>query len=150
AVVTAAVWLYAPADGGRRTADALGIALGPAEPLRAPRPAMPGERLEHSPILLLPIVAVGFAYVARVIGSHASIVSEALNALDFNSINLLFRMLGALLHWTPASLMRAVRDGTPATWGVLLQFPFYAGIFGLMTGTRVSDAIAGVFVRASS
>jgi short-chain fatty acids transporter len=33
---------------------------------------------------------------------------------------------------------------------VLLQFPFYAGIFGLMTSTRVSEAIAGLFVRAST
>ena len=65
-------------------------------------------------------------------------------------MNLLLLVLGALLHWTPASLMRAVREATPATWGVLLQFPFYAGIFGIMTGTRLSDEIAGLFVRASS
>ena len=75
---------------------------------------------------------------------------EALNALDFNNINLVLLVLGALLHWTPASLMRAVRDATPATWGVLLQFPFYAGIFGIMTGTRLSDVVASLFVRAST
>jgi short-chain fatty acids transporter len=55
-----------------------------------------------------------------------------------------------LLHWTPASLMRAVRDAAPATWGVLLQFPFYGGIFGIMTGTLLSATIAGWFVRVST
>ena len=73
-----------------------------------------------------------------------------LNALDFNSINLFLLTLGALLHWTPASLMRAVRHATPAVWGVLLQFPFYAGIFGIMTATELSKAIAGLFVRTST
>ena len=29
--------------------------------------------------------------------------------------------------------MRAVRDAVPATWGVILQFPFYAGIAGMIT-----------------
>lgn len=150
AVVSLAVWLSAPGDGRARPASALGIDLGPAEPVKLPPPAVPGERLEHSPLLLLPIVALGFAYLAHTIGARASSVSEALNALDFNNINLFLLILGALLHWTPASLMRSVKDATPATWGVLLQFPFYAGIFGLMTSTRLSEEIAGVFVRAST
>jgi len=149
-VVAGAVWLYAPAEGHGRTATDLGVDLGPAKPARLPPPAVPGERLEHSPILLLPFVALGIAYLAHAIAARASSVPEALNALDFNNINLVLLVLGALLHWTPASLMRAVRDATPATWGVLLQFPFYAGIFGIMTGTRLSDVVASLFVRAST
>ena len=150
AVVAGAVWLYAPAEGRGRTATDLGVDLGPAKPARLPPPAVPGERLEHSPILLLPFVALGIVYLAHAIAARASSVPEALNALDFNNINLVLLVLGALLHWTPASLMRAVRDATPATWGVLLQFPFYAGIFGIMTGTRLSDVVASLFVRAST
>ena len=150
AVVAAVVWLYAPSEGRGRTARDLGIDLGPAEPAPIDGPRVPGEWLEHSPVLVLPIVALGFVYLAHTIGQHASSVSGALNALDFNTMNLLLLVLGALLHWTPASLMRAVREATPATWGVLLQFPFYAGIFGIMTGTRLSGEIAALFVRASN
>ena len=150
AVVSVAVWLYAPGEQRARPASALGIDLGVGKPAPLPRPAVPGEWLEHSPILLLPIVVLGFVFLIRAVGAHASSVSEALNALDFNNINLFLLMLGALLHWTPASLMRAVREATPATWGVLLQFPFYAGIFGIMTATRLSEAIAGLFIRAST
>ncbi len=143
AVVAVAVWLYAPSEGRGRTARDLGIDLGPAEPARLPRPQVPGEWLEHSPVLVLPIVALGFIYLAPTSASARPACPSALNALDFNTMNLLLLVLGALLHWTPASLMRAVREATPATWGVLLQFPFYAGIFGIMTGTHLSDANRG-------
>lgn len=149
-VVLVVVWLIAPREGRARTARDLGIDLTPPSSARRPQVLMPGERLEHSPVLLLPVVLIGFVYLARVVMARASSVSEALSALDFNNVNLFFLMLGALLHWTPASLMRAMKEATPATWGVLLQFPFYAGIFGLMTGTALSEAVASLFVRASS
>lgn len=149
-VVSAVVWLIAPGGERARSAGALGIDLGPAVPPPPARPTVPGEWLEHSPLLVLPIVAIGFTYLVRVFVLRASSVSEALNTLDFNNINLFFLIAGALLHWTPASLMRAVKDATPATWGVLLQFPFYAGVFGLMTGTHLSEAIADLFVHASN
>jgi short-chain fatty acids transporter len=150
AVVGFVMWLYAPGDGRGRSAADLGIDLGPAEAPPPSPPKQPGERLEHSPILILPIVAIGFVYLVQTIVARASNIQEALNALDFNNINLFLLMLGALFHWTPARLMRAFREATPATWGMLLQFPFYAGIFGIMTGTALSDAIADFFVRTSS
>jgi short-chain fatty acids transporter len=148
-VVAMTMWICAPGEGRGRTARSLGVDLGSGEVARLPKPATPGERLEHSPVLLLPIALAGLVYLVRV-ASRASSASEALNTLDFNNVNLLFLMLGALLHWTPASLMRSMKEATPATWGVLLQFPFYAGIFGVMTATQLSERMAGVFVRASS
>jgi short-chain fatty acids transporter len=148
-VVAITMWMCTPGEGRCRTALSLGVDLGRGEIAPLPKPATPGEWLEHSPILLLPIALMGFAYLIRAV-SRASTVSEALNTLDFNNVNLLFLMLGALLHWTPASLMRSVRDAAPATWGVLLQFPFYAGIFGVLTATQLSERMAAVFVRAST
>jgi len=149
AVVGALMWLSAPADGRGRSASDLGIDLRPTT-AEIPRATRPGEYFEHSPLLLMPIVILGFVYVARTLFARASSLSEALNAIDFNTINLFLLMLGALLHWTPARLLAAFRDATPAVWGMLLQFPFYAGIFGVMTTTRLSDAIANLFVRTSS
>ena len=40
-----------------------------------------------------------------------------------------------LLHWRPRRFLRAVAECIPATGGVLLQFPFYAMIFGMIVGT---------------
>ena len=175
AVVAAVMWACAPADGAGRSAASFGVDLGsglqrPDAVVRQAHHALsgrvpvskgghrtpdtratrPGERIDHSPILLVPVVAFGFVYLARVVASRATTIADALNAIDFNTINLFFLMLGALLHWRPSSLMRAVREATPATWGVLLQFPFYGGIFGIMTALRLSDALASLLVRAST
>jgi short-chain fatty acids transporter len=46
--------------------------------------------------------------------------------------------------------MRAVQDATPAVWGVILQFPFYAGIAGIITSTHLNERIAGAFVQLST
>ena len=149
-VVTAVMWMIAPGPTKARTAQSLGIDLGPdtLEPL--PKAERLGERLEHTPLLLLPVVAFGAIFLVRSVAARAETPAQIVNAFDFNTINLFLLMLGALLHWTPASLMRAVRDATPAAAGVLLQYPFYAGIFGIMVGTRLSAAIADVFVHVSS
>ena len=65
--------------------------------------------------------------------------AEPLNALNLNILNLAFLLLGFLLHGTPARLMRAVQEATPAVWGVILQFPFYAGIAGVITTTHLNE-----------
>lgn len=149
-VVSAIVWLIAPAEGRSRPAAAFGVNLDVADAVPLAGPRVPGERLEHSPLLLVPVALLALVYLARLIASRASSLPDALNALDFNTVNLFLLGTGALLHWTPASLLRAVKEATPAASGVLLQFPFYAGIFGIMTGTHLSEAIAGLFVRSSS
>ena len=148
AVVAAVVYFAAPRKG--TDAAALGVDLG-HETVAADMPAAtPGERWERSPWLLQGVVALGFAYLVLSFKSRAATVAEGLNALDVNTVNLLLLLLGAALHRTPAALMRAVRDATPAVWGVLLQFPFYAGIAGIMTGTALSHRIADVFVNVSN
>jgi short-chain fatty acids transporter len=149
-VVLAVVWMYAPGPARARSAGALGIDLGSSEPVPLPKPERRGEWLEHTPLLLLPIAILGFVFLIRSVALRSSSLSSAIGAFDFNTINLFLLMVGALLHWTPASLMRAVRDATPAAAGVLLQYPFYAGIFGIMVGTRLSAAIADLFVNVSS
>jgi short-chain fatty acids transporter len=43
-----------------------------------------------------------------------------------------------------------VQAATPAVYGVLLQFPFYAGISGVITGTQLSAQLAQAFVQVST
>jgi short-chain fatty acids transporter len=59
-------------------------------------------------------------------------------------------MVGLLLHWRPRSFIRAVNDAVPATSGVLIQFPFYGGIFGIITMSPISRDLAHFFVQFSS
>jgi short-chain fatty acids transporter len=133
-----------PVGAAVRTAKSFGVA---AEPLAKPiePPHAPGEWLEHSPLLTLLIALLGFTYLYQKI--TASGFSTALN---LNTYNFLFLMLGLLLHWRPRSFTRAVTVATPATAGVLIQFPFYAGIFGMISFSPISRTLANGFVHASS
>jgi len=47
-------------------------------------------------------------------------------------------VIGLLPHWTPRAFIRSVKAAVPATAGVLIQFPFYAGIFGMITRSSIS------------
>ncbi len=152
--VTTVMWLATPPAGRGRTARDLGIDLGDSRPSNAesriPNPESrslpPGQRLEHSPILTWFVVVLGGTYLVRYFMQAA----EPLNALNLNILNLAFLMLGFILHGTPARLMRAVQEATPAVWGVILQFPFYAGIAGIITTTHLNEQVANLFVRVSS
>src|SRR5207342_3429504 len=147
-VVTTVMWLVTPPAGRGKTARDLGIALGKAE-IEPPAPIgkpTPGQWLEHSPILNWLIVAVGGTYLVR----YFMQASEPLSAINLNIVNLTFLLLGFLLHKTPARLMHAVQSATPAVWGVILQFPFYAGIAGIITSTHLSQQIAHAFVGISN
>jgi short-chain fatty acids transporter len=92
------------------------------------------------------IVALGAVYLVRYFRGAA----DPLNALNINIINLAFLMAGILLHGTPARLLHAVRVATPAVWGVILQYPFYAGIAAVIVGTSLSEQLANAFVSVST
>jgi short-chain fatty acids transporter len=146
-VVTAVMWLATPPAGRGRTASDMGIDLGQGEleppPAKSPTP---GAWLEQSPILSWLVVAIGVAYLVR----YFLQAGEPLNAINLNILNFAFLITGFLLHRTPARLMNAVQAATPAVWGVLLQFPFYAGIAGIITATHLNALLADVFVRIST
>jgi short-chain fatty acids transporter len=148
ALVTLVMWLITPPAGVGKTASDLGISLGTFEaaPPTAIGEATPGQWLEHSPILNWLIVALGGTYLVR----YFMQAGEPLNAINLNTVNLAFLLLGFLLHKTPARLMHAVQNATPAVWGVILQFPFYAGIAGIITSTQLSHQIAHAFVGISN
>jgi short-chain fatty acids transporter len=92
------------------------------------------------------VVGLGGWYLAR----YFMQADEPLNAINLNIVNLTFLLAGFLLHRTPARLMHAVQVATPAVWGVILQFPFYAGIAGIITATHLNDRLADLFVSVST
>jgi short-chain fatty acids transporter len=155
-VAVGVAWLLAPRGDRVRTAEDLGITprplIGPGsadeETRLAERTAVrrPGDWLENSPILTALVVAIAVAYLYQ----HFAAVGSATAGLDLDTVNLILLMLASLLHWRPRRMVEAVREGAPATAGVLLQFPFYGGIFGMIVYTGLSHHIADVLVHASS
>ena len=127
----------------------LGIDLGSGELRQSTKPSgpiPPGAWLEHSPLLNIIVVLMGAAYIVRYFGR----APEPLNAITINILNFTFLVIGVLLHRTPARLMHAVQGAVPAVWGVVLQFPFYAGIAAIITTTHLNERLANAFVSVST
>ena len=107
----------------------------------------PGEWLEYSPLLNILVALLLFVYLANV---FATSPMGPMAALDLNTYNLLFISVGLLLHWRPKRFLRAVAQSVPATGGVLIQFPFYAVIFGMIAGTGINKWLADIFVSVTT
>ena len=146
ATSVAVAYASAPGAGLSTTASDLGISLEEGGGAM-PKAATPGERLEHTPILTLLVVALLLFYLASV---FANSPVGPLAALDLNTYNLIFLTLGLLLHWRPASFLKAVTQSVPATAGVLIQFPFYAVVFGMIVNTGLSHKISELFISVST
>jgi len=136
----------APSPESAKTVEDFGIKFKPVDIPLEPR-KKPGEWLEYSPVLTVLVVALLGWYLFDVL--RKSPVGP-LAALDLNNYNLIFIACGMLLHWRPRRFIVAVSQSVPATGGVLIQFPFYAVIFGMIVGTGITKWLADLFVYISS
>ncbi|WP_270983155.1 TIGR00366 family protein, partial [Campylobacter helveticus] len=80
--------------------------------------------LENSFLVSAAISTLGFVYIV----SHFAKGGD----LDLNVLNMIFLFLGILLHKKPALYIKAINTAAKNAAGILLQFPFYAGIIGMM------------------
>src|SRR5713226_8254232 len=128
-------YLFAPVSS-TKTAESFGVTEG-LELQKLEERRAPAEWLEYAPVLSVVVGALGMAYLLQVLAARGPLA-----ALDLNTYNLLFLMLGLLLHWRPRSFIRAVNNAVPSTAGVLIQFPFYGGIFGIITLSSISRNLA--------
>jgi len=146
AVSVAVAYFSAPSAENARTAESYGLRFEPPVETST-RHTKPGEWLEYSPILNILVGVLLLAYLVNVFRTSPQ---GALAALDLNVYNLMFLTVGLLLHWRPRNFVRAVTESIPATGGVLIQFPFYAMIFGMIVGTGLSAKLAHLFTSAST
>jgi len=155
AVSVLVAYLTAPAGRSARIAESYGIRPEPLD-IRMPARQRPGEWLEYSPILTILVVLAGVAYLVQLFRSKGGgLVAGIAQALDLNTYNFIFLLAGLLLHWRPRRFLEAVARAVPATTGVLIQFPFYAGIFGMIIGTPgdpspISKWLADLFVQVAN
>ncbi len=144
-VSVAIAWFSAPAEGEERTAKSMGIEFADPVDVDANAAATPADKLEHSPLLSIVIAALMIGFLVMRFAEKGP-----LDALDLNNFNFAFIAAGLLLHWRPRSFLRAVGKAVPATAGVLIQFPFYGGIFGMISKTPISDHLASLFVHVTT
>jgi short-chain fatty acids transporter len=143
---TAIAYWSAPSPERAKTAEDFGLKFEPVDMSIEPR-KKPGEWLEYSPLLTILIAALLGWYLVDVFKTSPT---GALAAHDLNTYNLIFITLGMILHWRPKRFLRAVSQSVPATGGVLIQFPFYAVIFGMIVGTGISKWLADLFTAVTT
>ncbi|WP_430151777.1 short-chain fatty acid transporter [Peribacillus simplex] len=103
----------------------------------------PAERLENSRIISLSIGILGIVFLFYYF---------VLNGfkLNLDIVNFLFLFLGILFHGTPKHFLEAVVNAVKGASGIIIQFPFYAGIMGMMTASGLATVISNGFVSISN
>lgn len=133
AVVDGGVAQGAPGAGPESAAT-------PGTSAEAPTPAV---RLENSPVLTAIAVLAGLVYV----GHHFATAGFDLN---LNIVNLILLLLGLIAYKTPMAYVHAIDEGIRSCGQIVLQFPFYAGIMGMMGGSGLVKVFAGWLVSVSN
>ncbi|MEO5626202.1 MAG: TIGR00366 family protein [Dokdonella sp.] len=145
-------WWTAPAEETARDAAACGVDLQMPTTTAAESHRRPREWLEYSPLLSVALGVLGIAWLGKEIAGKGFVSAIS----NLNTYNFLFLIAGLLLHWRPRRFLDSVARAVPATTGVLIQFPLYGGIAGILTSAKGSDGqtlahhLATLFVAIAS
>jgi len=144
AIAVSVAYFSAPREEDAKTFADAGVRFDPAAP-EEPARRTPADRAEDSPVLSILAAALMFWFLGQQLAARGGLA-----AVDLNNLNFGFLAVGLLLHWRPRSFLRAVGQSIPATAGVIIQFPFYGGIFGMIAKTPLSERLADLFIRFST
>lgn len=102
------------------------------------------ERIERSSVFNLLLALPLCAALAMILAEGG------LGRLSFNTVNLALFALALLLHGRPDRFLAACDEGARSCGGVIIQFPLYAGVMGVMTAAGLSAALGGAFAQVGS
>lgn len=101
------------------------------------------ERMENSRVISILIGVLGISFIIY----HFFTKGFDLN---LNIVNFIMLFLGILLHRTPRQFLKCINDASKNASGIILQFPFYAGIMGMMVNSGISASMSNWFVQISN
>ncbi|WP_323751153.1 short-chain fatty acid transporter [Marinobacter sp.] len=102
----------------------------------------PADYLENSRILAWLIGFSGLAFIFQYFTENGG--------LNLNIVNFMFLFIAIILHQTPKRLLASLNEGVKGGAGIVIQFPFYAGIMGVMTASGLAASISSGFVSFAS
>jgi short-chain fatty acids transporter len=103
----------------------------------------PADRLENSRIVSLLIGGLGLWFIVSYFMKNGF-------ALNLNIVNFSFLFLGILLHGTPRRFIDSMVEAVKGASGIIVQFPFYAGIMGMMVASGLASEMSQWFVSISN
>ena len=102
-----------------------------------------GAKLDHAWILnVLLVLFIASALVIEIMRTHGTI--------DLNIVIMTLLSLGLLLHWTPAAYVAAVKLAARSAGSLVLQYPLYGGLMGIITTTGLAGVLSKVFIKYST
>lgn len=101
-----------------------------------------GAWLDRAWILTILLVAIGVVALAQHWKSGFSI--------DLNTVILTFLLLGLIFHLRPIRYVGAIKNAARVTGPLILQYPLYGGIMGIMTTTGLAGVISKWFLKFST
>ncbi len=112
-------------------------------------PAAPEEKnlanfLDYRYALNLIVGLMGMYYLATYFWE------QGFEKISINTVNLAFLTVGILLHKSPAAVMKAAAESASFIYNIVLQFPFYSGMYGIINGSGLSNVIGNAFVQVAT
>ncbi|MDF7667339.1 TIGR00366 family protein [Orbaceae bacterium ESL0727] len=101
------------------------------------------EKMEESRLLTAIIAVLGYGYLILYFQKNGF-------NLTINTVNFIFLITGIVLHGTPMAYMRAVSNAMKSTSGIMIQFPFYAGIQLMMEHSGLGGLITEFFINIAN
>lgn len=102
----------------------------------------PAEKLEHSPVINFILAGICGLYLVNYFIQQGG--------LNLNIINLCLLTLGLLLHLSPYNYLSALKKAITGASGIIIQFPIYAGLMGMMVQSGLADSVSQWFVEIST
>lgn len=108
------------------------------------RPLRPAEKWDRSRWLQSFVALGGLIWMARYI------MDKGVGQLNLDTLNFIFLFIGMMLHGSPQSFINSIKKAVPAVYGIIIQFPMYAGIFGMIQHSGLAGTLAHFFVSIST
>lgn len=101
--------------------------------------------MNDSRILMLLLGIAGVVYLV-----HSILTKGLIPSLSFNFIIFLFLTLNTFLYNTPKKFVTAFRNSMKPATQVMMQFPFYGGIMGMMSGSGLTGILANGMIQVAT
>ena len=101
------------------------------------------DKLNNSVILQMLIAILGLSYIIF------HFYTKGLD-LNFNIMIFIFLMIGLFLHKTPMRYVISMQRSSSNVSGILFQYPFYAGIMGIMLYTGLGERLAQMLASVAT
>lgn len=113
---------------------------------------MPGEedvtfadKMNRSKVFMWLFGIAGVAYII-----YSFITKGIIDSLDFNFVIFIFLTLNAFLYNSPEKFVTAFQDSIKPATQVMMQFPFYGGVMGIMTGSGLTAILAAALIKIAN